>query len=210
MSSVHRADLPIWARTLVGLGAALWVGCSEPQTPTESRFTGHSVERFESVDELLAFGDKGVVPVQVKFVLPRFDEQSPGRAHLLDPNFYQLHDEWYWFHLLNGQEIEGVDEAPVEDLSFDTIEAVYARYSGVPRAELPLDLKWISDGSRLYSPRFYELGLWDIPRQLGLGSILHYPANPNRVAPGDLWLFELEYSDASVIAQAFRDRVIIK
>lgn len=197
MSSVERAAVPIWARALVGLGAALWIGCSVSQTPGESGFAGHSVERFESVEELLAFGDKGVVPVQVKFVLPRFDEQSPGRAHLLDPNFYQLHDEWYWFHLLNGQEIEGVDEAPVEDLSFDTIEEIYARYSDVPRAELPLDLKWVSDGTRLYSPRFYELGLWDVPRQLGLGSILHYPANPDRVAPGDLWLFELEYSDAS-------------
>ena len=179
------------------LGGAIGAACGAPAEGSSESFKGHTIERFETAEALLAYGDKGVVPVQVKFVLPRFDEESPGQTHLLDPHFYHLHDEWYWFRLLNGQPIEGVDVPPMEEETFDSIEAIYTRFAQVPKAELPLDLKWIADGTRLYSPRFYELGLWDEPRKLGLGSILHYPAHPDRVIPEDLWLFELEYSDAS-------------
>jgi hypothetical protein len=182
---------------LMVLGVTLSIGCGVSGSTSTDPFEGHTVERFESIEDLLAYGDLGVVPVQLKFVLPRFDQETPGRTHLLDPSFYHLHDEWYWFHLLNGQEIEGVDDEPVTGLSFDSIESIYAQYTGVAKTEIPLDLKWISDGERIYSPRFYELGLWDDPRKLGLGSLLYYRAHPDRVIPEDLWLFELEYSDGS-------------
>ena len=31
-----------------------------------------------------------------------------------------------------------------------------------------------------------------------MGSVLHYPANPDRVLPEELWLFELEFVDDKV------------
>lgn len=182
---------------MIALMATYGLGCGVSGSSSPDAFEGHTVEGFQTVEQLLAYGDQGIVPVQVKFVLPRFDQESPGQTHLLDPHFYHLHDEWYWFRLLNGQAIEGIDVEPVTGLSFESIEAIYAAYSGVQKGEIPLDLKWISDGQRIYSPRFYELGLWDDPRQLGLGSLLHYPANPDRVISEDLWLFELEFSDGS-------------
>ena len=41
-----------------------------------------------------------------------------------DSNFYRLHDEWYWFRLLNGVPVPSESLAPLIGLSFETVEAI--------------------------------------------------------------------------------------
>ena len=162
----------------------------------EPGFDDHSVPGFDATADIFAWADLGSVPVQVKFVLTDFSAAEPGPAFFLSPTFYTLHDEWYWFRLLNGVPIPGLDEvAPVSGYELDTIAAVYDAFVGVNAHDLPLDLTWAAGGERLYSPAFYDLGLNDEPRFFGLGSLLYHPANPDRVVPEALWLFELEFVD---------------
>ncbi|MEZ4267905.1 MAG: hypothetical protein R3F39_16140 [Myxococcota bacterium] len=155
----------------------------------------HTVNAFASAAEFFAFSSLGVEPVQGKFILTDFSSEVGGLPYFLDSTFYELHDEWYWFRLLSGLPIAGLDVQPVEGYDFESIAEIYAAFAG--QSNLPLDLKFLG-GGRLYSPKFYDLGLWKEPRFFGLGSILHYPANPKRVLPEALWLFELEFSDDKV------------
>ena len=171
----------------------------------EPTFDDHSEPGFSTVGDLFALGDTGDDPVQLKFVLTGFSDDEPGPAFFMDPRFYALHDEWYWFRLVNGQTIPGVNVAPEEGLSYDTIAAIYAAYTDVDEDDLPLDLRWV--GERLYSPKFYKIGLWDEPRALGIGSVLYYEPNPERVAPAALWLFELEYYDGNANAPLSEERI---
>jgi hypothetical protein len=155
----------------------------------------HAVNGFASAAEFFAFSDLGVQPVQGKFVMTGFSDAVGGPTYYLESAFYELHDEWYWFRLLAGLPIPGLDVEPVDGYDFSSIAEIYAAFAG--QSNLPLDLNFLG-GGRLYSPKFYELGLWKEPRFFGLGSVLHYPANPKRVLPEELWLFELEFSDDKV------------
>ena len=170
--------------------------------PGTAEFDDHAVDRFDSAEAFLALADQGQTPAQLKFVLSALNDPEAGRAWFMDPRFYSLHDEWLWFHLLNGQALPGVDLTPIAG-EYATIDAIYQALSDVE--ELPLQLKWVQ--SRLYSPLFYRLALgryWDAQqkawvesgRTLGVGSLLHFPANPDRAgSPDPLWVFELEYVD---------------
>lgn len=158
----------------------------------------HTPHRFESAAELLDFGTGEHQPTQVKFVLTTFDGPT-SRASFLDPAFYTFHDEWYWFRMLNGVPIPGIDVEPESGSTFETVEAAYEAYQGQSDG-LPLGLKWTAEGKRLYSPAFYEYALGKDhtggdQRSFGVGSIVHYEANSGRVMPEELWLFELEYTD---------------
>ncbi len=194
-----------WRAVLTALLAAgLAMSCGDDGPPdtgdtTETVGTGfddHTVPSFESTAALLAWSDLGTVPAQAKFVLTDFSSADGGPTVFLSPTFYALHDEWYWFRLLNGEAIPRLGEVtPVDGYSLETIAEVYETFIGMDAVDLPLDLTWAADGERLYSPRFYELGVYDEPRFFGLGSVLHYPANPDRVIPEALWLFELEFVD---------------
>jgi hypothetical protein len=155
----------------------------------------HTVPGFASAAEFFALNDLGVQPVQAKFVLTEFSSEAGGSAYYLDSNFYQLHDEWYWFRLLLGLPIPGLDVQPISGLAFESIAEIYAAFAG--QSNLPLDLKFLGDG-RLYSPKFYDLAIYKEPRFFGVGSVLHYPPNPKRALPEELWLFELEFSDDNV------------
>ncbi|MBM4320110.1 MAG: hypothetical protein FJ125_09145, partial [Deltaproteobacteria bacterium] len=129
---------------------------------------------------------------QAKFLVTRFAEGDQARIRYMDGSFYGMHDEWYWFTLLNGQPVAGETEvAPLPGRSFATVRQIVDWCRGL--AELPLDLRFVLDG-RLYSPRFYHLALDVEPRVFGLGGLLHLAAVEG-VRP-ELWLFELEYSDA--------------
>ncbi|MCP4503653.1 MAG: hypothetical protein GY822_27295 [Deltaproteobacteria bacterium] len=103
-----------------------------------------------------------------------------------------MHDEWYWFRLLNGQSAPGSDTVPFNG-SFDDIASVYewARMQIV----LPLDLRW-AGSDRLYSPEFYAKSLNEEPRSYGLGTIYRFPRRetPDGIRE-EIWAFELEYSD---------------
>ncbi len=165
----------------------------------------HTRPGFASTDELLAFTDPEADLAALKFALPRFG-QGDAAAVFYDPTFYSLHDEWYWFRLINGAAVPGVDVAPVHGQRFGSIDAIYQWARSMPDASLPLDLLWSGDRSRLFSYQFYNLGLgacpgvakpkWNqCPRNLGIGTLIHLPANPVRAHPEAIWAFELEFQD---------------
>lgn len=162
----------------------------------ENGFNDHSVPRVSSVDELMALsraGDGG--RSSMKFTIPDFDRplDAPGlaRVHLMDSNFYGLHDEWYYYRLLNGQPIPAAVVAPIVGQRFNSIAEIYRWARSMPAADLPLGLTLNSD--RLYATAFYDLALHGDPRTYGVGSIVRFP-DPVAGEP-DHWLIELEYSD---------------
>lgn len=114
----------------------------------------------------------------------------------LDSSFYTLHDEWYWFQLINGRAIRGVDTPPIDPTTlpgFDDVAAVY-EWADSNRGRLPLDLRFTSLG-RLYSSDFYGQALDDpSTRPLALGSLVRVPARPDPET-AERWLLELEYRD---------------
>ena len=165
------------------------------QTPPE--FDDHTVLGFDTEACLLDYGGEGGTPLQLKFVVYDFEGQAAPRVHFFEPGFYELHDEWSWFRLLNNVAIPGYSFAPLAGLSFPSVASIYAALQG--QTTLPLDLRFLVDGNRLYSPRFYAScgfapGTAD-RRFFGVGSLLHYPANPDRAYPDAFWAFELEYTD---------------
>lgn len=149
-----------------------------------------------SEDEFFSFCAADAEPLQCKFVLTRFQDSVGGEAHWMNPAFYALHDEWYWFALLNGEAIPGYPVEPVQGLSFATIQEVVAW--AAQQQTLPLGLSWYGD--RLYSSKFYS-DSFGAARFFGLGSLLHFDANPDRVLPDELWLFDLEFVDKISEAQ---------
>ncbi|TNF26969.1 MAG: hypothetical protein EP329_20270 [Deltaproteobacteria bacterium] len=183
-----------------------WVDTVGPcvrKTPAD--FDDHSVLGFDRLDCLLAYGDTGEVPLQLKFVAVDFESAEPD-VHWLEPGFYQLHDEWSWFRLLNGAAIPGYSLAPLPGGHFATVAAIYDALQG--QTELPLDLLFVPQGNRLYSPRFYaECGFapgMAAPRFFGVGSLLYYPENPDRAHPDAFWAFELEYVDRPELPEVER------
>lgn len=161
----------------------------EPDVTTG--FDDHSVPFLLSEDDFFDFcSTGGPDPSQCKFVLTRFQDSLGGECFWLSPTFYALHDEWYWFGLLNGVAIDGYPEQPIQGLVFATIAEVVAWAS--EQTVLPLGLSWY--GERLYSTKFYG-DSFGAERFFGLGSLLHYEPNPDRVLPEELWLFELEFVD---------------
>lgn len=165
-----------------------------PHFVDETGFDDHSVPRVSSVAELIALSRTGVGGQSVmKFVLPAFDlpADAPGlaRAHLMDSAFYELHDEWWWFRLLNGRPVPGDDTAPSTERRFGSVAEIEQWARALPAAQLPLGLRFVED--RLYSERFYDVALHSEPRSLGVGSIVRFPDAIGQVR----WLLELEYTD---------------
>ncbi|MFN8020253.1 MAG: PEP/pyruvate-binding domain-containing protein [Acidimicrobiales bacterium] len=176
-----------------------------PHYVDETGFDDHSVPSVATQDELLALSRTGVGGQSVmKFVLPEFDRpaDSPGltRAFLMDSGFYELHDEWWWFRLLNGRAVPGDDTVPLTERRFGSVGEIEQWARSLPPSKLPLGLKFVGD--RLYSEGFYDLALHAEPRTLGVGSIVRFPDTTGAVH----WLLELEYSDVVTpehIAQFF-------
>ncbi|MBI5607697.1 MAG: hypothetical protein HY902_02335 [Deltaproteobacteria bacterium] len=143
-----------------------------------------------------ASGAKGAWPAS-KFVIGRFFQAS-GPAWFMDPAFYAMHDEWYWFRLLNGYAVDGDCAVPKTGLSFASLSAAYAWAK--QQKTLPYDLAFYD--TRLYSPHFYDLAgiCWQAkcpPRTLGVGTLFHLPADPKRPYPHALWAFDLVYLDTA-------------
>jgi len=166
---------------------------SDVRPPTG--WDSHTIPAFSTVDELLAFATLES-PAQVKFVFTDFTDREASFEEFMDAQFYTLHDQWYWYRLLNGVPIPGHDSSPVEGESYATIEEILDAHP--PESDLPLDLKYYGD--RLYSPKFYADAFGD-DRFFGLGSIVHFEATPGRRVPEEIWAFELEYQDDPAIAQ---------
>ncbi|NNE74963.1 MAG: hypothetical protein HKN26_14960 [Acidimicrobiales bacterium] len=197
------------APTTTSDGPVIVIGPPEPPTSVpfhidENGFNDHSVPNLASADEYFAMARSGVTDHQVvKFIVPDLLGDEP--VHWLDSNFYSLHDEWYWFRLLNGQQIPASDAEPHDGPPFATIADVYEWAGRLDPDDLPLDLRWVdgrTSGRRLYDPGIYELGLDADERNYGLGAVIHVPANV--VTPTDRWLIELEYGDDPSPAEVVR------
>ena len=102
---------------------------------------------------------------------------AAGPVHFYDSAFYKLHDEWYFYRLLNGRPVEGASDEPWTGRAFGTVDEITAWAQGMPVDELPLGLRF--SGDRLYSPAFYDGALFVEPRRFGAGSIVRFmPSKP--------------------------------
>lgn len=157
-------------------------------------FADHAVSQVtdRAAFDRLAAGDPSGTQV-LKFVITGFADPDTRAIHYLEGDFYELHDEWFWFRLLNGARVPGVDATPVSGTFADPrAVAQWAR----EQTTLPLGLRLV-DGARLYSDRFYELAMDATPRTLGVGSVVHMPAHGTGEAARELWAFELQYRDSA-------------
>lgn len=131
----------------------------------------------------------------LKFSITEFT--SDPEIVWLDSRFYTLHDEWYWFQLINGHAVRGFDTEPITDMSFDTVAELY-EWAEENQRSLPLDLRFTA-ADRLYSPGFYDIALdAAVDRRVGLGALIRTP-DPDTGA--ERWIIELEFSDEVTPAQ---------
>ncbi len=178
---------------------ALVAACAPPvvvadQPPVaKAPFDDHTVDRFAASDAFDAFAKNQNGTRAAKFVMPLFHRAGTG-ARFLAPDFYRMHDEWYWFRLMNGQTVPGPVPEPLQDQSFASLAEIYQTFQG---AHLPLELIWVEN--RIYSVYFYTLALGDpehdVQRAFAVGTLLHLPADPRRPRPEELWLVLLEEQD---------------
>jgi hypothetical protein len=156
-------------------------------------FDDHTVPLVASVAEFFALARPGVSGQSaVKFTIS--DMAAEPQISWMDSNFYSLHDEWYWFRLLNGAAVPGAATAPVAGRRFETIQQIYEWAAAQPPLALPLDLTFVGaqgTGTRLYSDEFYDLSLQD-PRTLGPGTVAYFPTSTTGEAR---WVLELEFHD---------------
>jgi hypothetical protein len=162
-----------------------------PTAVDRNGFDDHTVPRIESVAEFmgLAKSDRSGQSV-VKFAFTKAGSDS-GPVSLYDSNFFALHDEWYFFRLLNGQPVEGAIDQPWKGRTFETVDEIKAWAKGIAPDQLPVGLKFSKD--RLYSNAFYNGAIFDEPRRFGVGSIVRVAAPPP--AANDTWMIELEFVD---------------
>ena len=164
----------------------------DPDIGPPPPFDGHTVAGFDSLDSFLDFAQPiGPAPHAGKFSVTAFGTDD-AQVFYMSPDFYSLHDEFYWYRLLNGVSIDGWDVPPIEGASYPTIASIYDEFTGVAAADLPIGLAWA--GGRLYAPVFYSNAL-SSDRFFGVGTLLYWPEDPDRVVPEELWTFELEFVD---------------
>lgn len=127
----------------------------------------------------------GASPQTVDFLVAWVSDTQRREVRFEDGAFYDFHDQWYWFRLLNGVSACGSSANPVQGQHFATIAEADRALS---RGALPLDLVRTGDG-RLYSPSFYTLSLRAKPRVYASGTLFRY------VGADDRYAFELPYVD---------------
>lgn len=127
----------------------------------------------------------GARPQTVDFLVVWVSDAARREVRFEDGAFYDFHDQWYWFRLLNGVSACGSSANPVQGPRFATISEVDRALKDGP---LPLDLVRTADG-RLYSPSFYTLSLRAKPRVYASGTLYRY------VGTADRYAFELPYVD---------------
>lgn len=171
-------------------------GTSTPSTTAPSTtvvtprgFDDHTSDEIVSLSAFESLARIEGTQSAVKFAIP--DLSAPG-VIWMDSSFYELHDEWYWFRLLNGEAVPGLAVAPVAGgPAFATIDEVYGWASARP-TDLPLDLRFTPDGDRLYSNSFYDQALRDVDKTYGLGTLVRY-----EIEEGERWVIEMQFSEAT-------------
>ena len=197
---------------LLSAGSTLLVSCDnggddgggegEGEGEGDDGFDDLTVGVVGGLDDFDALAEAGPSSSALKVVLTRFGTGSE-RVRFLDSRHYALHDEFYWFRLLNGAAVDGLPDAPgaldapvtTSHGPFSSVHEIvaWARVQAAAGVRLPLDLTFVDGGLRLYSPRFYNLALFNHPRSLGIATVLHFPFvdddHPER------WALELEFQD---------------
>lgn len=174
------------------VGPATQDACLTP--PDSGTFDGHSFPCVGAEDSFFWLAGSRAGTTTVKFVILSYREPEERHITFLDSVFYSIHDEWYYFHMLNGQPVEGEDVYSPYQGSFDSVDEIYSWAQGVDA--LPYDetfLDW--SGDRLISRRFYDMALDIQPRLLGSGTLVYVPARDEPPAREAVWGFELEYRD---------------
>jgi len=168
-------------------------------TPDDLGFYDYSTPRVTSLAE---FEQLAAVPPTVddrpaiagaKFVITSFSQPAQRRLRFLDGRYYQFHDEWAWFRLLNGQAVSGMD--PMELHRFGAPEEA-RRWAIAHEDELPEGLEVTE--ARLYARHFYDLSLAQSERDLGAGSLIHVAARAQRP---EVWGFEVDYTDPAKVPE---------
>lgn len=177
--------------------ACLLLACptSGPSWPEDDGFEDHTRARVEGLAEFDSLARVSPTGTQaLKFVILGFEDPKQARVRYLDARFYEFHDQWYWFRLLNDHPVPGTRERPISGQSFASVGEIVDWVRSRQRPP-PLGLRIIDD--RLYSDHFYELAVHREQRAFGIGTIVRVPARPaDDPHPRDeLWGFELEYGD---------------
>ncbi len=193
----HFIRIPI---LLFGIGLSLVCACRDTVEPTRDGgiidgFDSHTFSGYTSIEVLRDSTLKTDKQVGLSKFIVTGIEQSNATLSYYDLDFYTYHDEWYWYHLLNGEQLPGANEATFDGM-FSTIQSVYS-WAEDNRLSLPLDLRFTRDG-RLYSERFYAHGMRRV------GDPLEKRQAPRMWVPGSLVVptslnrpvgFTLEYAD---------------
>lgn len=209
---LDRVDVPAldpdiaWAR--YGDGGPVWREAPSPTpgAPNEAPpddpclvaasvrpgFDDHTVDCIATREGFLALADTRAGLSVVKVELLSFQDPAERHAVFLDGRFFALHDEWYIFRMLNGQDVEGEDQFRPFAGEFATVDAIVDWARSVDLGSLfPTEFLWLAPTGRLTSPRFYDLALGDV-RVLGAGTVVYAPPTASR---DEVWAFELEYGD---------------
>ncbi|MFT3713213.1 MAG: hypothetical protein QM817_36625 [Archangium sp.] len=169
-------------------GPAL-VGDQDPRGCDET-FDDHSHKGRIDGDTFARMAETapGENPQRTDFVVVSLNDADYRHVRFEDGSFYEFHDQWYWFRLINGVSACGSSANPVTDLPrFETLSAVSDFLKG--KVELPLDLARAS-GGRYVSPSFYTLAFDVSPRVYAPGTMFR------RAGETDRWWFEFEATDA--------------
>lgn len=183
---------PVWpaVHLLSSVVVLLMIAC--PLIPPVDTFNDHTQDKIASLADFEKIAVAGPSSTATKFVITSFLDDNARKIFWFDSHFYTLHDQWYWFRLMNGATIPGLDDVPFAGGPFATVDEIVAWAK--EQEALPLDLRFVGD--RLYSPRFYTLTLSTEPRPMAAGTLVHFPA---RVVSGinlpETWGLELEYQD---------------
>lgn len=202
--------IPLPLRSLLTLLVCLLLACpagEKPRWPEDDGFEDHTVTRIENIaefDTLASVGPTGTTAL--KFVVLGFSDPKHARTRYLDARFYEFHDQWYWFRLLNNRAVPGTRERPIDGQSFSSVAEIVDWMRTLERR--PLGLRMIED--RVYSDHFYEIAIHRKNRSLGIGTIVRLPARAGTERRSKtLWGFELEYSDELELATLERFFVVL-
>jgi hypothetical protein len=191
--------LPLLRRLLTSCAlalACLLLACptSGPKWPENDGFEDHTLARVESLEEFDTLANVGPTgTAALKFIILGFENPKQARIRYLDARFYEFHDQWYWFRLLNNHPVPDTRERPIAGQSFASVGEIIEWVRSRQRPP-PLGLRMIDD--RLYSDHFYQIAIHREHRAFGIGTIVRMPSRPGTERRDkDLWGFELEYSD---------------
>jgi len=163
--------------------------------PAAGEFHDHSYPCVGSPDSYFWLAGSRAGTTTVKFIVQSWREPEKRHISFLDSVFYSIHDEWYFFRMLNGHPVEGDDVYMPYNGSFSTIDEIYSW--ALASETLPYDTTFLDwNGDKLLSRRFYDMAIDIQPRLLGAGTLVYVPERTHPPAREAIWGFELEYRDA--------------